>query len=400
MRTRIGIGVLALATALAAGGTAQAQTQQQYYEVPPSSTIFPGPLGHPRYETGGFFTAVEFKFMRQSTPLGDQVIAVRGYVDFDGSIEGVPGKFIGSGTPALNANQVDGPGTFVPGSNLTIGWRFLDGVTVSVSWWHLVDARYAATATLVPPGLQPGPLLDDTFLFSPVFNFPAEFAGQPNNTGLGNLGATFGIWNAASVMQLRFIQRFDLVDFTGRFPISQTTGYRNYFLVGPRAVIMWERFKWRTVDADVNGAADSADVGIYSNVVSNRLYGVHAGAGQEWYLGDTPVGAFSISLDTEAALYVDFVKGRAKYEREDRVIAGSRARNFWTLAPGLEGKLNFWWYPAQAIQVRLGYDVLAIFNTMASPEPVDFNFGGIDPGWDKGITRYLHGLGFGVGLVF
>ena len=398
MRTRIGIGILALASVFVVGSPAYAQGQ--YYEVPPSSTIFPGPLGHPRYETGGFFTAAEFKFMRQNVPIGSQLIARRGFIDVDGSITGAPGTFVGSGNPALNVAQLDDSGTFVPGMNLTVGWRFMDGVTVSLSWWHLADARYAASASLAPPGLNPGGNLADSFLTSPVFNFPIEFAGQPQNVALGNQGATFGIWNAASLMQINFVQRFDMVELTGRFPITQTAGYRSYGLLGPRAVIMWERFKWRTVSTDVTGVAGPEDVGLYSNVVSNRLYGVHAGMGQEWFMGDTPIGAFSLSIDTEASLYVDYVKGRARYERGDRFIAATRARNFWTLAPGLEAKGNIWWYPAQAIQVRLGYDIFALFNTMASRNPIDFDFGRIDPEWEKGITRYLHGLGFGVGIVF
>ena len=33
------------------------------------------------------------------------------------------------------------------------------------------------------------------------------------------------------------------------------------------------------------------DTAIYSNVVSNRMYGVHAGGGTEWVLANTPANA-------------------------------------------------------------------------------------------------------------
>src|SRR5437763_1739331 len=97
---------------------------------------------------------------------------------------------------------------------------------------------------------------------------------------------------------------------------------------------------------------------------------------------------------------MDFVKGRARYELGDKSEAATRARNFVTMAPGVEGKLGLMWYPWEAIQVRVGYNFLALFNTVASPRPVDFNFGTIDPGFDAGINRLMHGIDIGIGFVF
>ena len=84
----------------------------------------------------------------------------------------------------------------------------------------------------------------------------------------------------------------------------------------------------------------SSTVADYSNVVSNRLYGVHAGCGYDCFLGDTPIGGFALSVEGEGGLFADFVKARAKWELEDRSTVAHRNRNFSTIAPALFGKIN------------------------------------------------------------
>ncbi|MCI0640360.1 MAG: Lpg1974 family pore-forming outer membrane protein [Gemmataceae bacterium] len=370
----------------------------QYYEVPP--VIFTGPLSHPRYEEGGFYTALEFLWWQQYRPIRSQRVAVRGLIDFDGSIDGSgPGQFVGSGAEALNTNQLEGPHTYQPGFNLTFGWRFESGTSVFFEWTHLWESRYAASASLAPPLLQAGAQGADSFLFSPVFNFPIEFSGNPRNVAVGNLGATFGIWNAASNMSIQFQQRFDKYDLGARIPIWQTDSFRNYGLIGAHIVGLWERFRWRTADLDEFGQGNPLTTGVYSNIVSNRLYGVHMGCGNEWYLGSTPIGAFSVSLDVEASLSADFVKARARYETEARSASATRSRNLYAFVPGAEGKLSFWWYPWEGIQVQLGYSGQIYLNTIGSRYPIDFNYGTLDPEWQH-VSRWLHGLNFGVGFIF
>lgn len=388
---------LALLTAVF-GGTPGRALAQYNYPVPPVS--FTGPLSHPRYETGGFYVALEGLFLRQTRPLRDQAVAWRGIVDIDGSITGTPGNPVGQGLPALDVQQLRGPGTYAPGSVVTLGWLFENEVCLQFSWWHLWDARYSATAGLLPAGLQAGPGGINTFLTSGVYNFPLDYAGNPQNVNVGNVGATFGIWNAASLMTIDFIQRFDLGEFSARIPIAMTDNHRYYGLVGPRLVTMFERFKWRTVDADLGGQASELTTAYYTNTVSNRLYGVHAGCGHDWFLGDTPAGAFAMTLDVQGAMYLDFAKGRAKYEIGDRSTAASRARNMWSLVPGVEASLKLWWFPWEAIQLSVGYDFISFFNTWASPQPIDFNYGAIDPEYRSGTLRYLHGLRWGVALVW
>ncbi|MCC6421315.1 MAG: hypothetical protein IT429_24010 [Gemmataceae bacterium] len=407
MRYRFGwpAWLLALGVALAPP-TARSQTVNNGYEVPPGPTPYL-PLGHPHYNEGGLYSAGEFLWWMQTNPLKSQLLAFRGLVDFDGSIHqalnipGGAGDFIGSGLPALDVDQVSGPLTSTPGFNFVLGWRFRSGLALEASWIHLADARYSATGSLAPPQIPSvGTFQENTFLTSPVFNFTPNFAGPDTQVGAGNIGATFGIWNASTYQTIDFVQRFDQFTLTARYPLTESECFRCYGLFGPRIVVMWERFKWRTVDADINGQAFADDTATYSNVVSQRFYGLHLGMGNEWMIGDTPIGAFSISLDCEGALFVDFVKARAKYELGDMSTAASRNRNFFNLTPEVQAAFNLWWYPTEGIQVRMGYSGMIFFNTMASQRPVDFNYGALAPAWERGITRIWHGLNFGVAFVY
>jgi hypothetical protein len=321
----------------------------------------------------------------------------------NGAVTGVPGTFVGSRTEALNTNQVQGPGSFQPGLNLFVGYRFENGCTLNLEWWHLEEARYAASAGLLGGERDVGPNLANTFLFSPVVNFPLAYAGNFASVlvnGVPAAGATFGIWNAASNMTEQFIQRFELFQLNTRVPIWETeSGYRAYGLFGPRAIILWEEFWWRTVQADVLGRSTNATTANYTNIASNRLYGAYIGSGHECYLGSSHVGAFSIDFNINGGLYLDFVKERAGYELGDKSTAAHRSRNTWSLVPGFDGKLGLIWYPYEAIQLRVGYNFMALFNTIASPRPIDFNMGTVDPGYSS-YSRLFQGLDVGLALVF
>jgi hypothetical protein len=375
-------------------------------DVGPEDPVIPLPLGHDRMETGGFFMAAEFLFWRQTMPLHDQVVAVRGVLDQDGSISqglggpNIPGSFFGSREAALSTGQVTGPGTYEPGFRLTGGWLFENGVEVELNWIHLFEAKYSASAGVDQPFGRNGSLLENTFLTAFVFNIPGEFAGPATKVSIGGPGATFGIWDAASVMSESFVQRFEQVEFSARIPLLGNECNRTYWLIGPRLDWIWERYQWRTVSLDINGNGAADFVGIYSNIVSNRLYGVHLGLGYDWNTGTTPIGTFAISLEGQATPFVDIVKERAKYERGDHAIASQRARTDYVVSPEVEGKINLWWYPTQAIQLRIGYDAMAFFHTVSSPDPVSFNYGTLDPPFRKDTFRFFEGFEAGIGFVF
>ena len=375
---------------------------QEFQEVPPQTGYLPGPLGHPRMENGGLFVAGEFLYMTQNIPLTHQRVASRGFLDLDGSISGTPHTFLGSANSALDVRELHRTaGTYVPGFNFVIGWRFDDGLVLSTSWMHLITARYSASANLLQRGLQLGPNGADTFMFSPVYNFPVDFAGEKKNVGAGDNGATFGIWNAASINQEIFAQRFDRFDLLmARVPIWQTECYRTYGLVGPQYIHLWQRFQWKSVSEDTSGNSAADDAATYSNIVSNNLYGLCIGSGNDWWLGASPIGGFSVTLDGQIGLYWDFVKERAKYELGDRTFAAQHARNVNELVPGFQATLALWYYPWEAVQIKLGYDVMGFFNTVSSPKPIDFNFGSISPKFQSGTFNFINGLTFGVGITF
>jgi hypothetical protein len=390
----------------------------RFQEVPAlTDPTYPLPLGHDRMEKGGFFAAAEFLYWRQTNPLQHQIIAVRGLLDFDGSITAdlngtvvnppgggppviipgprMPGTFLGSGNPALIADQAKGPLSYEPGWRLTAGWRFQDGLAVEFSWLTLVEAKYAAVATLIPPGLQAGQLLLETFLFSPVFNFPNDYAGPAQKVALGNPFAAFGIWNGATIETIEFIQRFQEYDLTARVPIFQTDYCRCYGLTGFRHVDMWERFRWRTVAQDFNGVAGQDDVALFNNIVSNQMYGPTVGAGSEVYCGH----GFSFSLDLRAAVMMDFVHEIVKFERADFSTEAKRGKKDYSVVPELDAILNVWWYPIEGVQIRVGYSFMNFFNTISSPAPVDFDFSRLDPGFSR-TYRYFEGFNAGIGFIF
>ncbi len=420
MRTRTGW----LAWVLTAGmalvpATAWGQNRgDQSYNVPSADPVYPLPLGHDRMETGGFYLGAQYLMYHQTNPIQPQLIATRGLVDFDGSITAAlsgqpitvapfvipgtprPGTFIGSNRVALKADDV-GDGNYGPGFSVFAGWRFQNGVAVELNWWYLFENKYSASASLVPPGFTPRPgvglLLEETFLFALVFNFPIEYAGPSQKIALGNPGAAYGIWNGASLMQLEFVQRTQGLDLTFRIPLFQDDCTRCYALVGPRFVWFWERFKWRTVSYDFAGVAGPDDVAIYTNIVSNRMYGLSVGVGSDWLM--VPKWGLAMGVDLRVAPLIDVVRERARYERGDKSITQKRARTEYEFVPEVQANINLTWYPIEGVQMRFGYDIMAFFNTIASQNPVTFSYGTMDPHWGS-QTRILNGINAGISIIF
>ena len=394
MRNRI-FRWIAVFLLLAGVGTVHAQ------EVVPRSYV--GPLSHTRYEEGGFFTAIEFLYWKQTNPIQAQRVAVRGFLDTDGSITGTPGSFVGSGEEALNTSQLRAPNTssFTPGFDLAVGYRFENGLALTASWRHLGDFRATNSAAFLGPSGNIGQQQQNTFLFAPVFNLPPQFDGN-RNLNIGNPLATIGVFNAASIMRIEFKQRFDMVELLGRIPISGTESdnCRTYGIFGPRAIVMWERFQWHTDDVDIVGDIGGPLAATYDNVVSNRLYGFATGMGGEVRLGDSPIGTFSLFFDATAGLYADFVKARARYTLDDKTISLHRNRNLYSVVPGIDTKFGLQWYLYEAITVRFGYNYMGLLNTIYSPRPIDFNAGVLAPGFSHKALRSFDGFDFGIGFVF
>ena len=365
--------------------------------VPPAA--FTGPFGHIPYDEGGVYVGFSLMYMNTNRPLANQVIAQRGFMDLTGSL-GQQGAFIGSKETALETNQLMGPGLNQPGWDLFVGYRFSNGLAIEFGWRHLREARYAASASILPANFNVGATLQNTFLFSPVGNFGNDWAGNDDNVNGAGPGTTYGIWNGATQMQMDYVQRYDVYQATARYQMTQTETFRSYALFGPRIAWLWDRFQWTTIDADLNGDSGPDTAARYTNMISNRLYGVHFGIGNDWYLGTTPIGAFAVTLDFETGIYLDLVKTRASYERLDFGAVSTRGRRLNSLAFGSDFRAGLWWYPWEAISLQIGYDVQAYFNTIASPRPVDFNLGTVDPEYTHQLLRYFHGVRFGISFVF
>ena len=170
MRTRTGWLALMLTTGIAllapSTGWGQGNTGG---DVPPEDPPTFLPLYHDRPETGGFFAAAEFLWWRQTNPVKEQLIAVRGFTDTTGAVQdalnllngdnakqSVPGTHFGSSLAALDADQVSGPGSYEPGFDITLGWRFEDGISLEFTWRHLQDVKYTASAGPIPANDWPG----------------------------------------------------------------------------------------------------------------------------------------------------------------------------------------------------------------------------------------------------
>jgi hypothetical protein len=426
MRTRYGWLTGLLTVAVVVGLTPAAGWAQIDY-TQPDHPFSPLPLYHDRPETGGFYAALEFLLLRQRIPLENQVLGVRGY--FNGAGAPFPpgqGLFVGSGRTALETGDL-GRSSYAPGFNIALGWKFGNDFAIEVSWWHLFDAKYASSAAGVAPFFSN--IIGDETISAGVYNFAPEYGGpfidSPDFTPGAGIGTGYGIWNGADEMTAIFKQRFDMWDITGRFPIYSDDCQRWYGLAGARFAWIWKGFEWRTADfgftvpgaftfptrAQVeivstntvlinglafpiipdNGPFNSAT---YSNIVSNRMYGPFIGCGYEWYLGR----GFAVSAEGRVAVLLDVVREIAKYELGDKSTQAKRSRTEYEIAAQLQGQVNLWWFPIEGVQMRVGYDLLAFFNTIYSPYPVAFDFGVLDPPWENKAVRLLDG--FNVGLCF
>jgi hypothetical protein len=382
----------------------------QGYAPPENPTPFP--LGSTRLEDGGLYLVNSIVLYRQTNPLKSQTVAVRGFQDVDGSISvaafglspgnqpGVniqAGNFFGSRAEALDVHQVTGPNLYVPGYDVHIGYKFADGSALEVAWMYLADHKTLASATAAPPGLNVGTTLADSFLFSPVFGFPPEYAGAPMKIAVGNPFAAYGIWNGATTENIDFVQRTQQYEMTYRYPIYETETYRASALVGPRFFWIWERFRWITNDLDTSGNQSPDFEAIYSNVVSNRMYGAHVGISQECYLGH----GFAATLDLQAAVFLDSVKEEVKYELADKYSppVSKRTQVDWAPVPELQANVGIAWYPVEAVQIQLGIDAMAFFNSIASQQPIDFNYGAVNPEFNH-VFRLFDGFNASIGISF
>ncbi len=427
--------VIACITWFVAGLVGTSPTTGRADEIGPADPVLPLPLYHNKPDNfglfdGGLFFATSFAAYKQTNPISHQGVAYRGFTDVTGTArvpyvynpvtnetENAPvapfvGRFYGSGEEALNTDQVSGPGTMNPGIKISAGWRFGDRVTVTASWMWLADATYTSSASNIPAGSQIGANYADSFLSAPVYNFYPEYAGPnddlynsngastPNTIANGidaARGAGYGIWNAAEVFTQSFTQRAQFADLLCRVPVYENENYRVSGVVGPKFVWLWEKYMMRAVDYNIYGESNGESQAVYTNIVSNRMYGAVLACQQEWYMGH----GFALNLNLGGGMYMDIVKARARYELGQKFLGpvSKRSRTLYELAPSLEGTVGVGWYPFEGIELNIGYNLMGFFNTISSRHPIDFDFGTVDPAFDS-QTRWFSGFQAGFALVF
>jgi hypothetical protein len=402
-----GAGVLAALAALAVLAPGRSLAQESWPQggfatgYAPPAVQLPYPLYNTHPEVGGLFLAGSYIMYNQTNPIKGQEIAVRGFVATDDTVlnaAGSAGTFVGSRNNALDAGQVSGPYTFEPGFQLEAGWKFGDGSALTATFWWIATNQYSAAATLAQPignGLIRSDQAD-TFLFSGVFNFPSDFAGAPNKVATGGPYSVYGIWNGASTMTESFRQWAEQFYLTYRKPFYETENYRASALVGPRWIRLSDKFTWTTTDLDGFGQSSPIYVGIYNNQVTNNNYGAWTGLQQEWYLG----WGLAAMLNIDGGIFLDSVTTEVDYQRGDRGgPENKRGRHLWRPAAEAQITPSIMWYPLEGIQLQFAYDFFAIFNTVASPQPVDFNYSSLTPPLQD-ITRFFNGFQATIAFIF
>lgn len=422
MRTRLLGGLAVLTAVLTSAVPGRAQGPGLYSGGLSDSGGLPGvpsenvplPLGNPG--SHGFYGFVEGGYYFQTRTMRDQTIAYRGLVDSTGAVTGLPGTYIGSGQVALSTSDF-GRRSYAPAVNFGIGYKTDDGTSITARFMALSPVDYNASATLASQYARSRPDLSDTYLTAGVFNFGPEYGGPGRKTAFegstiflpfidanGNLqlrqqlgdGLFYGIWNGASTMTITYRQNYQEAEIGARVPLFQTETSRIYALGGGRFNWFYEKFAWRTTSYDVNGGTLPSWQAVYTNTLSQRMYGPYAGVGHDIYLGSR----FALSTDLTGALLLNVAKERAKYKLADNTTSAKQSVNELRLVPSAGANFNLWWYPIQGVQVRMGYSANTWFNTKNMAEPVGFNLGAIDPGYGNQAFRIIHGVNFGIGLFF
>ena len=414
MRTRL-LGGLAVLAAVLTTVPARAQIAGSGSGLIDSGGIpgLPGenvplPLGNPGSQ--GVFVYADVGYFSQTWTLNNQIVAYRGLVDSTGAVTGLPGTYIGSGRVALSTGDF-GRRSYMPAMNIGIGYKTEDGTSITARFMALAPSDYNASATLAPQYARSRPDLADTYLTAGVFNFGPKYAGPLQKTafegsvvpGFGNIppitlgnGLFYGIWNGASTMTITYRQNFQEFEIGARVPVFQSETSRIYALGGGRFDWFYEKFSWRTTSYDVNGGSLPSYEAVYTNTLSQRLYGPYVGVGHDLYVGSR----FAVSSDFTGALLLGVIKERVKYKLADNTTQAKRSVNELRLVPSAGANVNLWWYPIQGVQVRVGYSANTFFNTKSMEDPVGFNVGGIDPGYGNQAFRLIHGVNFGIGLFF
>jgi hypothetical protein len=144
-------------------------------------------------------------------------------------------------------------------------------------------------------------------------------------------------------------EKLQIIDLSARFETYKTDCFRQWCIIGPRAILTDQHF-------DLSGGR--------AYDVTNVMVGGFIGAMNEWYLGTNPLGAFSFILDGDVGAYGNFLKQTASS------LGGSNSTTSpFTLSGSLQGKAGFIWYVAEGVTIHFGLEALTIINMQQNLNP-------------------------------
>jgi hypothetical protein len=370
--------------------------------------------------------------------VNDGRIATTPYITTLFGDRGVPGQFLGSGMGAMTTGDV-GDDKYEPGMRFTIGYRFRNGVAIEGNYWSLAATRHQSSAGIVPPrnfgGV--GSQFYDSFISAPFFNFTPYFAGPSfdvisntylltrpaganpvnlvtagNQNGANQVITTddvindlirfrgfvvpaYGIANGAELMEQSLRQRFASAELNARVPFCTAEVTRTYGLIGVRYINFDERYRLRIVDMDIEGSSLAENAMQYENKISNKYYGGQAGIGTESYIAN----GFAITFEGKLGVLAENSRATVKVLREDLAVGLRKVDNQVNTTTMFQAGAYLWWYPMEGIQMRIGYEFLGILGSRRSPDPVDFDLGKLNPGYDKLFLR-VDGVTGGLAFIF
>ena len=273
----------------------------------------------PRHDQeSGLFFAAEYLIIRLDNPLGDELLAMRGIKDFDGTILGTPGAFIGSGSRALSTKDASQE-KWSPGYRFTLGWRFENDMSIYANYMQMVTNRSVATASLCPARSTWRPTSPTRSCLCRFFNYSAFFAGPDADVVSQVSGAdvpAYGIFNAAEQVLIQLEQKMWSWEITGKFPVQLVEGCRTYCLAGPRFMYLEEHFKFRITDLTLNGELANTNVALILQRLDEQVPGRPERLGHGNDLG----GGVGVTLEGRLGLFANIRKGSNKLERGDRGV--------------------------------------------------------------------------------
>lgn len=408
----------------------------------------------------GFYFSAEAAVMRINNALQSQVVARRGFIDYDGSIKGNPdggditildgnGNFVttllrergpagavyGSQAVALSTDQVSND-VWQPGSRFTIGYRLRNGVTIEGSYMGITKSRVGAVASVTPPNHNTGNDNNDSFLYGDYYNFNPYFAGptremfsnvflqplppaagatyqpttlHPDLTAFGAFAVgAYGITNGAEVFRIAQTMGIHTSELNLRVPVAQFEGTRTYWTGGIRYISFTEQFRMIVQDFGFpDGLGSPIGGGIidtedrpqwslrYTTKQKDIFYGLQTGVGGEAYL----FNGLAFSIDGKIGIMAEQSKSSVVLQRMDleNNIGIQRTNNLFTVAGLFQGGAYLWWYAHEGITFRVGYEYLGILNARRMVNPIDYNWGQLNP---DAHNSYLSLDGFVMGFSF